>query len=1206
MRLTSLRSKLLRYLICYVIAVAAILAPYQANAIYDGTRSASYDSTTSCDTTDGGKYLAFDPFGNNIDYEFDFSNPVCGQIAAGVGAAAVAGWGTAKIACSLLIGSKCPTNTTLKANEDIADAASGPMTPAPSPTWSAKLLLYTGACTARTVNTPTCCSIPPTPTNCSLGSTDTALCCSGAATLIAAISATLAALAIIHGKGNMAYNSARICGVDWQAWQLLDSNGNQTSDGIWTKVKGPYQLCLRKLFLAENNTGASNDCGNDNNRVISNKAYRELIYGGIEREDKGDGACTNPSTWDDKRKNEILGYSSNNQRYYTTGPGSAPTYACQRFLARPKSDPEGRFTATEDQTAMQAAYECCKNRSQNAICIENRGGSRTGNSVTSATDYTHKFCNIGTTSCHVGDVDFQIYASLKSPNYVCAKTYSVCPYNHLLGGGSETLKVDEKGNSINFCQHLKHCSKLPLLPYVRSSDLTAGYIDSSCRDMRGDSQNTFGYDAELLPINTKGFTAPIVQCFKETMQNMFLNQAGYTKCIDPDESPDEYGSCPNGAEFVKGLDLPGDSFFIKIQKRFQFLIRIVLTLSVTLYGVMVLFAVPKASISRKTLFPYILKLALVCYFTLGNAWQAVFIKDLLNASSYLSAITFRPDNTSGPSNKLDGCQFPRYNYAAEESVEKYYPVDAAGNPDNSKLSYPPGKQYLEVWDVLDCKIALALGYGPEVSVPNLIFMILGGFLTAGFGLVFVVAAFCFAFFMIFVAIRALQFFLVAITAIIILLYLSTFIIPLCLFSRTKGIFESWWKEILSFTLQPLILFAYLGVLIAIFNNVVIGSATFTPSTFKIGSESKLDEYGRYTPKSISCNGAAKDDSIYCIFRVADIKTYNGLEALGIGLPMLTSINVDKLASLIKGALIMFIFSKFMDNINTIAAELTGGTKINTGWEANFTPSSMAMGSYDKLRDIQKRGMRLTKKGGSMVRSGITSLSNLARDLGDKGKSSTGNDAIDGVGSRSGGAGANDHVGSRSGGANSAVDEVSNRNPNNAGGSGSAASSPDAAAASGGTASPAPTPTPSSAASSSENGTNDEVGRRNQGGSSSSSDTAAGGTTGRDSSSASFEGDTSDSDGDNDDTTTSSPDENQPDTGETPPVPRPEAETTSPPPAQPEPAASAAPGGGESTETTAPASESSSPQPPIPGAASSVGFRSSTPPAANNPGESSPE
>lgn len=966
MRLGSPRPKSLRpllsWLLCFFLVVSAILAPYEsASAAYDGARDNRFDASSgTCDTTDGHKYLNYNPTGTNLDFNIELTNTTCIAFIAATGTAL---WLANKAATAICQSAVYPPNTVAATPNSTLQATDVPY---PNPTLPARVASLTSVCAAMIANTSAvsaACAVPATSAvacpNVPITTTDTSRCCASLSLYLIALAAMFAALAIIHGKANQAYNTGRICGYDWYGWDQLNKEGNHDDSGRWTKVKGAHQKCLSNLFLGTSLSGASG-CEQNSSNDITNKSYREFIYGGVEKSDNGNDACSNPTTWSHDRKMRILGYDQKEQQYYATGPGSAPAYACYRFLARAQND--NGYTAEQDQTAMQKAYACCKARSQNAVCIESEGGSRdVNNLVTSKTDSTNKFCTIGS-QCTNNGIVFEAYASTQQVNYACVKTYSVCPYNHLLGGGTETKK--ENGDDlVNFCQFMKHCSKLPLLPYVRTSNLTGGYIDSACRDLKGDSQNLYGYTAELLPISTRGFTAPMVQCFKETMQNIFLNRAGHTECTNPDEPPDQNEECTSGYKFHKGLALPGDSFFIKIQKRFQLLIKIVLTISVTFYGVMILLAVPKSYIERKNLFPYILKIALVCYFTMGTAWQDVLLDGILGSSGTLAAITFKPDDVTNPS-KLDGCQFPRYNYADTNSDTKY-----------DHPAYPPGRDYLEVWDVLDCKLAKALGFGPSLSVPNLILMILGGFLTGGMGIVFVIAAFSFAFFLIFMTIRALQFFLVAMTSVIILMYVSVFIIPLSLFNRTKGIFDGWWKQMLGFILQPMILFAYLGVLIAIFDNIVIGSATFTStSTITINGVTGPDIYGKSSEKNISCNSAAQNDSIYCIFKIADVKTYTGFEALGLGLPILGSMNATKLMTIIKGALLMYIFSSFMDKIAEVAATLVGGKEIGGGWANNFKPHEMASKAGSILGGIQSRGMAAAgsaaRKGGELASNAV--------------------------------------------------------------------------------------------------------------------------------------------------------------------------------------------------------------------------------------------
>ena len=66
--------------------------------------------------------------------------------------------------------------------------------------------------------------------------------------------------------------------------------------------------------------------------------------------------------------------------------------------------------------------------------------------------------------------------------------------------------------------------------------------------------------------------------------------------------------------------------------------------------------------------------------------------------------------------------------------------------------------------------------------------------------------------------------------VILLIYVSPLTITCALFERTKGIFENWWKQMLGFILQPMILFAYLGLMLTVFDNLFIGDARFDEQT----------------------------------------------------------------------------------------------------------------------------------------------------------------------------------------------------------------------------------------------------------------------------------------------------------------------------------------------------------------------------------------
>ncbi len=956
----KLSSKLSNLFLSCIFLLSVILPFHNSYAIYEGVRSIGYDSDRYM--CDGGEFK-FDPFSYNKDINWDLTNPTCASYISSVGAVLFAQEKLNQyVLCYPSAGNLVASSRAAQATDQVI---MGPfLPPYPNPGTLLKIAAFASVCATKiadnSVAAASCAPLSPTPWFCSslaLTSSDLTRCCAGSAAYATEVSAAIAALSIIWDKARITFENGRICGNDWKQWAQEDGN--------WIKDKGPYQNCLIDLFQANDSTQPDScktygigENSADFETKITNKYYREFIYGGKEFEDNGEGSCSNPSNRDAVKsdsgiitdygydRNTTLGYDSDGQRYYMTGAASTPVYACHRFLSRSVN------------ANNQAAYDCCKRRSQNAICIENKSGI--GDELG---PYRHKFCEIGS-RCAVGsEIIFEVYASKAKPNYVCAKTYSVCPYNHLLGGGTETQQVDSSDTTqvTNYCQYMNHCSKLPILPYIRSVSFDGQFISSACYDMKGDSQNVYGYTAQLIPINNRGFSAPMAQCFKETMENIFLNIVGHSECIDSNESPNSDGYCSSGYAYKKGNEIQTKSFFLKIQDALQDIIKLALTISITFFGYKVLMGVPGEVISRKKLLPYIVKMGLVMYFAVGDGWQAGFMTGVLRTSSFLSELTFKVDE-SEVSSKLDGCQFPRFNYADESEITKY-----------DSPAYSSDNQYLRIWDTLDCKLARALGFGPEVSVPNLIFMILGGFLTGGLGIVFVIASFMFAFLLISIVIRALHIFLLSTTSVIILIYVSPITITLAMFKKTRQIYTSWWKQLMGFTLQPMILFAYLGILITCFDKIIIGDATFSGD-------------GAKSPKKIICQGEALNNSIYCIFKIADIKTLHGLEPLGVGLPVLASMNQAKLNTIIKSAFIMFILMSFLDQISGFASRLVGGAELKSEWGGSEMAGKMASKAGGVLKGIQDRGMNSLKKygqkAGGFAARRINAMSNRGKSVSD--------------------------------------------------------------------------------------------------------------------------------------------------------------------------------------------------------------------------------
>lgn len=916
-------------LISLFVTVVIFLSVLQNSFALDRVREVTIGSepTYRCDTK-SVKFNPMDVVNGNQDIEWELDNGVCLAYMASSG---VAVFTSRRIAASACISAA----RQVKAQQAInASQAAGVVI---SPDMAREMAKNATRCSAFVA---------------AQSYAQAAACCGGVVATATAVGYAVAALAVIHEVAVEAQTDAHICGENWNVWYER-SRGQEDPDDyagipnypganndkmhIYGKGNEDRNVISYQMKLEDDYKNGAVDM----ERKITNKRYREYIYGGMEFDDKGTGSCKNPSHWSEATRIKILGYTGDRQRYYMRGPKLTSNYACGRFLLHRGSE--------EEKNSAKAAYECCKQRSQDTLCIE--VGSE------------HQFCKIGE-RCKVRHVWYDIYSSTKVPNYICAKTYSVCPYNHPLGGGSEIAQYDEKYPSIltNHCQYLKHCAKIPNQPYIRTSNLDGGWISSACRDLKGDSQNNYSYNSDLVPTKIQNFSAPIAQCFKETFENMFINRAGDNICNDPKETPNSAGICVNsGNKFSKGEVIEGEeSFFQTIQDYLRTSIKVAMSVAITIAGLTILLTGTPAD--KKTIIMFIIKLALVAYFALGDAWQSGFFDSISSISIDTSNIFMQIDEGGEGEDELkDGCQFPKYNHAWQEG-------DAGDKYENP--SYPEGKGYLRIWDMLDCKVVRAIGLAPNASVPNLVYMSLAGLLSAnlGFlGLIFFVGTFIFGFFLIGLLIRALHIFLIASIAITLLIYVSPITITTSLFKKTGSIFTQWWKNLIGFIMQPIILFAYLGILITIFEGTIMGDATFSGD-------------GKSAPKEINCStGNAENNSIYCIFDVKNIKTNNALAPIGVGLPMLVNINQEKVATIMKAAFLMFIFSKFLDTLTAFAQKLVGGVPLSSGSKDGMEMFGKAAGVANAARKriaggVRKHGMKIARGAGGAGKKAIGAIS----------------------------------------------------------------------------------------------------------------------------------------------------------------------------------------------------------------------------------------
>ncbi len=991
--------KILSVFLCLIFLIGDVYA-----LGYEGVRDSSFSATDTsfCETGDLG---GFDPLGVTArDLRWVVTNPTCYGFIAGVGATMLTLHVAGRFACAqnpvafpfngaISRSSSIPAAAILNVNTGLAVAAFVSDCGEKVALWSA----------ANATNTT-----PPTTgtytAQVGAASTSMSYCCASSASYVAAVGVALGVLASLWDVASETYENARVCGHDWYSWKQFDVNGNPVTGTVSTATGGywrrgaydhSYAKKLQDTFIPSSPSASTPPSWMDDERSLTNMYYREFMFNGKEYRDSS-GPCRPPSNWNSTRQVELLGYTDDKQRYYMRGPGLPSYFACHRYIST--------GTATAPTSAERDAYECCVERSQSVMCIENRtrlgragnmniSGSGWNARVTMNNGYNSAFCKVGE-SCMVSAVGFKVENSMSQISTICAQTETLCPYDHLLGGGTEikSYGTSTSGSVIstkinNYCQFNKHCVKTPARPYVRITDFNNAFISGACVNFVGHSQNTYSNTNDLLPVsNIKNFSAPLVECMAETIKNMIQNRAGYTRCSDPDESPTTVAgreTCVGGYVFREGDRLTTPSPLSRMQDLLRTAVKLILTLSVVFLGYSTLLALKP--VDKKTILIYVVKFGFVVYFALGTGWQDLFVDHVFKISSDIASFVTKFDDESlvaisagTGSNRLDGCQFPKFDASLTRDVGTYPdaindPFYAVSNPANRK--YAPGFEYLKPWDTLDCKFVRAIGFGPDMTVPNLILTILAGLLTGGLGVVFVMFSFIFAFFYAAMIIRAIHIFLVSTIAIAMLIFISPITITAILFKKTKDIFDRWLRQLLGFIVQPAILFAYIAIFVAVMDYAAYGMRPHRPDN---GGLTFVGD-GLEQPKGTVCNGDANKNSLYCIFNFASFGSYSGLEPIGIIAPFLLNINKEKLNTIIEAGLLMFIFTKFMDKISDIAGELTGSKGI-----ASKTPSAgkIAGKAYGIARGVQKRGTRVA---GNAIIGGARKVGRGASRMANRGK-----------------------------------------------------------------------------------------------------------------------------------------------------------------------------------------------------------------------------
>ncbi|WP_339046460.1 type IV secretion system protein [Candidatus Mesenet endosymbiont of Agriotes lineatus] len=414
-------------------------------------------------------------------------------------------------------------------------------------------------------------------------------------------------------------------------------------------------------------------------------------------------------------------------------------------------------------------------------------------------------------------------------------------------------------------------------------------------------------------------TSVVVECLKESLNNLLT------------------GTHADGAKRE-------DGFLDIAQKRLKTAIKAALVLALMLFAIKTMLGGVQHTAE---LYLLIIKFALVLYFTMGGV-MSHYYDQLIKLSQGLSDVVLQ----AGGNETI--C-----NYRQDE-----YPTINGKN-----------LGYLALWDRLDCRIMFYLGSQLNATTGVAIltsFMLAALIIFAvffGAQVIICIVALFMVIMIILVAIWMVYLFILSLIALTIIILVSPLFIPMCLFQATKGFFDGWLKEIMTYSLYPVILFAFLSLMFSVFDNLYFGDLRFKRVT---GDNGKITF--TLDPEN-ACDFETNKGNLACIMNSIEFRNQPiafGFEWTGFDIDKgVTELLWTKLGMM---GLMGFLFYHFLGTIGSLAAELAGNPRANLAYGVT-SPTAM-----------MKKGLSAALSARSGIRGVGEKAMNAAKNLSGKGQS----------------------------------------------------------------------------------------------------------------------------------------------------------------------------------------------------------------------------
>jgi|GEM_PF-2054100 len=373
-----------------------------------------------------------------------------------------------------------------------------------------------------------------------------------------------------------------------------------------------------------------------------------------------------------------------------------------------------------------------------------------------------------------------------------------------------------------------------------------------------------------------------------------------------------------GIVFINDDKCQNQNFLPALQKNLKSTVMIAIVLYIILFGIKLVTS--NQLISKNEFFMLILKIALVLYFSVGMKG------DNGQYESGLSQVVY-------PAGMAAMTSFSTFVMGAASS---------GGLCNYSANDYDPGYEYLALWDNLDCHVAYYLGLYmikdsavSSNSFASGIYGILGTVIPMllSLELVLVILIIIYGLFVLAVAIYFVHFYVIAMVAFSIAVYVGVIAVPFALFSYTKQFFDAWLKLILSYVIQPVIVTVFLAFLLLVCDSVIYGNCNFKKGTMFGNYDSwTIDGTACTDPKNPRCTTLTQcKDTFGWVFLGAltqdflDTKSAIFFDYAVVGSQFKAI--PDLVGTALKIILFIYLLALFAEDLGKFASRLTDGPNI---------------------------------------------------------------------------------------------------------------------------------------------------------------------------------------------------------------------------------------------------------------------------------------